>query len=109
MPRIERHYGETRTCSNGHQFVLGAGCQVCFPPRAATPASPVEQTENTTARAATATERQVNYALDLQRAYWTPAVFGGQRYSREQLQQLGRDEISTVIDTLLGERELAGR
>lgn len=58
------------------------------------------------ARAALATERQVAYALDLQRQHWTPAVLGGQRYDREQLAALSREAISAVIDALLAERQL---
>jgi hypothetical protein len=60
------------------------------------------------ARGDQATERQVRYALDLQAAYWTPAVLGGARYSEAELHRMERDQISRVIDALVAERDLAG-
>jgi len=57
-------------------------------------------------RALIATEKQVQYALDLQTSYWTPAVFGGERYNRASLCAMSKLEISRVIDTLLDERSI---
>lgn len=53
-----------------------------------------------------ATERQIRYALDLQTLYWTPAVFGGRRYTETELRVLSRTHVSDVIDTLLSERDV---
>ena len=53
--------------------------------------------------AGTATAKQVDFADSLQGRHWTPAVFGGKRYSRAELALLSRPEISRVIDALRDE------
>lgn len=58
--------------------------------------------------ASLATEKQVRYAIDLQRAYATPATFGGRTYSPAQFAAMSRIEISRVIDALHDERGLQG-
>lgn len=83
--------GTRVTANQGHGYRHQHGC----PPVPATVSS-------------SATERQVQFVLDLQQAYWTPAVLGGRRYDRDELAALSKQEISRVIDALVSERDLQG-
>lgn len=101
---MSRILSQPAVCDRCHQTIpAGTRARGAGPFRHYDACPPVVRTD-----AGAATARQVAYAISLQQAYWTPAVFGGRRYDQAALAAMSRDEISRVIDALLDERGLQG-